>query len=230
MDFLGQGMITALKLLFTLDREVYSVVLLSLRVSSTALLAAAVIGVPLGFVVGTWQFRGRGMVGTALNTLMALPTVVVGLFVYSLLSHQGPLGSLNFLFTVKAVVIGQFILATPIVAALTMSAVQEVDVRVRPTAQTLGAGKLRTAWTVLEEARFALIAAVIAGFGRAIAEVGSAFMVGGNIKGYTRTMTTAIALEAGKGEYSMAMALGIILIIVAFMVNIFFRRLQVRTA
>lgn len=230
MDSLGQGMATAAKLLFSLDREVYSIVFLSLRISSAAILAAALVGVPLGYLVGTGKFRGRNMLGTLLNTFMALPTVIVGLFVFTILSQQGPLGSLNLLFTVKAVIIGQFILATPIVAALTMSAVQEVDIRVRPVAQTLGAGTVRTAWTVLEEARFALIAAVIAGFGRAIAEVGSALVLGGNIKGYTRTVTTAIAMETSKGEYGMAIALGIILLIVSFAVNIFFRKLQARTA
>ncbi len=230
MDSLGQGMATAAKLLFSLDREVYSIVFLSLRISSAAILAAALVGVPLGYLVGTGKFRGRNLLGTLLNTFMALPTVIVGLFVFTMLSQQGPLGSLNLLFTVKAVIIGQFILATPIVAALTMSAVQEVDIRVRPVAQTLGAGTVRTAWTVLEEARFALIAAVIAGFGRAIAEVGSALVLGGNIKGYTRTVTTAIAMETSKGEYGMAIALGIILLIVSFAVNIFFRKLQARTA
>ncbi len=230
MDSLGQGMATAAKLLFSLDREVYSIVFLSLRISSAAILAAALVGVPLGYLVGTGKFRGRNLLGTLLNTFMALPTVIVGLFVFTILSQQGPLGSLNLLFTVKAVIIGQFILATPIVAALTMSAVQEVDIRVRPVAQTLGAGTVRTAWTVLEEARFALIAAVIAGFGRAIAEVGSALVLGGNIKGYTRTVTTAIAMETSKGEYGMAIALGIILLIVSFAVNIFFRKLQARTA
>lgn len=230
MDSLGQGMATAAKLLFSLDREVYSIVFLSLRISSAAILAAALVGVPLGYLVGTGKFRGSNMLGTLLNTFMALPTVIVGLFVFTILSQQGPLGSLNLLFTVKAVIIGQFILATPIVAALTMSAVQEVDIRVRPVAQTLGAGTVRTAWTVLEEARFALIAAVIAGFGRAIAEVGSALVLGGNIKGYTRTVTTAIAMETSKGEYGMAIALGIILLIVSFVVNIFFRKLQARTA
>lgn len=230
MDSLGQGMATAAKLLFSLDREVYSIVFLSLRISSAAILAAALVGVPLGYLVGTGKFRGRNLLGTLLNTFMALPTVIVGLFVFTILSQQGPLGSLNLLFTVKAVIIGQFILATPIVAALTMSAVQEVDIRVRPVAQTLGAGTVRTAWTVLEEARFALIAAVIAGFGRAIAEVGSALVLGGNIRGYTRTVTTAIAMETSKGEYGMAIALGIILLIVSFAVNIFFRKLQARTA
>lgn len=229
MESLSQGFITAFKLLFSLDKEVYSIVFLSLRISAIAILAASIIGVPLGFIVGTRDFRGRELIGTVLNTFMALPTVVVGLFVFFMLSRQGPLGSMNLLFTVKAVIIGQFILATPIVAALTMSAVKEVEARVGPTARTLGAGRLRSAWTVLEEARFALIAAVVAGFGRAIAEVGSAIMLGGNIRGYTRTVTTAIALETSKGEFGRAMALGIILLIVAFTVNIFFRRLQAGT-
>ncbi len=230
MDSLTQGLATAFKLLFTLDREVYSIVLLSLRISSAAIIFAAIVGIPLGYLVGTKKFRGRNLLSTILNTLMSLPTVVVGLFVFALFSQQGPLGTLNLLFTVKAVIVGQFILAAPIVSALTMSAVQEVDNRVRPTAQTLGAGSFLTALTVLEEARYALIAAIIAGFGRAIAEVGSALILGGNIKGYTRTVTTAIALETSKGEYGLAIALGIILLMVAFAVNIFFRKLQARKA
>lgn len=230
MDFLWQGIVTAVKLLISLDREVYSTLFLSLRISSTALLAAALVGVPLGYVVGTRQFKGHDLVGTTLNTFVSLPTVIVGLFLFTFLSRQGPLGSLNLLFTVKAVIIGQFILTAPIVAALTMSAVHEVDARIKPTAQTLGASPLFAAWTVLQEARYGLMAAIIAGFGRAIAEVGSAIMLGGNIRGYTRTVTTAIALETSKGEYGMAIALGIILLMVAFTVNVFFRRLQAKYA
>ena len=226
MDFLSQGILTAFRLLFTLDREVFSIVFISLKISSTAILAASIVGIPLGFLAGALNFKGRNLLGTVLNTFMAMPTVVAGLFVFFLVSRQGPLGSLNLLFTVKAVILGQFILAVPIVAALTMSAVREVDARVSPTALTLGASGMLRAWTILREARFALMAAVAAGFGRAIAEVGSAIILGGNIKGYTRTVTTAIALEAGKGEFGRAMALGIILLMVAFTVNIFFRRLQ----
>ncbi len=159
---------------------------------------------------------------------MALPTVVVGLLVYSLTSRQGPLGPLELLFTPKAMIIGQFILAAPIIVALTISATQAIDPRVKITAMTLGAGPLRTAVTVLSEARFALMAAVVAGFGRVIAEVGCALMVGGNIRGYTRTMTTAIALETAKGEFAFGLALGFILLAVAFFVNILFHWLQSR--
>jgi tungstate transport system permease protein len=159
---------------------------------------------------------------------MALPTVVVGLLVYSLISRQGPLGPLELLFTPKAMVIGQFILATPIIVALTISATQAIDPRVKITAMTLGAGPLRTAVTVLSEAKFALMAAVVAGFGRVIGEVGCALMVGGNIRGYTRTMTTAISLETAKGEFAFGLALGFILLTVAFVVNILLHRLQSR--
>jgi len=158
--------------------------------------------------------------------MLSLPTVVVGLFVFSFISRQGPLGFLGLLFTPTAMVIGQFILAIPIITALTISAVQGVDRRVRPTALTLGANRLQTSITVLTEVRFALMAAIIAGFGRIIGEVGSAIMLGGNIRNYTRTITTAIALETSKGEFGFAIALGIILMIVAFSVNILFRYFQ----
>jgi tungstate transport system permease protein len=154
--------------------------------------------------------------------------VLIGLFVFSLISRQGPLGFLGLLFTPSAMIIGQFILAIPIIIALTISAVQGVDARVRPTALTLGANHFQTILTVLTEARFALMAAIIAGFGRVIGEVGSALMLGGNIRNYTRTITTAIALETSKGEFGFAIALGIILMVVAFSVNILFRYFQQR--
>jgi len=182
--------------------------------------------VPLGFIIATRQFPGKRTVATILNTLMALPTVVVGLTVYAFISRRGPLGMFGLLYTQTAMVIGQIILATPIIAALTMSAIQGVDVKVRKTALTLGATATQAAWTVLSEAKFGLMAAIIAGFGRIIAEVGSAMMIGGNIKGSTRTITTAIALETSKGEFGLGIALGIILLIIAFGINILLHHFQ----
>ena len=220
------GIKKAVLLIFTADREVFSIVLVSLRVSCTAIIFAIIIGVPLGFIIATRQFPGKRTVVTILNTLMALPTVVVGLTVYAFISRRGPLGMFGLLYTQTAMVIGQIILATPIIAALTMSAIQGVDVKVRRTALTLGATGTQAAWTVLSEAKFGLIAAIIAGFGRIIAEVGSAMMIGGNIKGSTRTITTAIALETSKGEFEIGIALGIILLIIAFGINILLHRLQ----
>jgi len=226
MGYILGGIEDALKLILSLDRDVFSTVLLSLRVSATATLFSSLVGVPLGFVIGSGEFPGKKLLVTIFNTLMAFPTVVIGLLVYSFISRQGPLGPLGLLFTPQAMVIGQFILATPIIVALTISATQGIDRRVKLTAMTLGAGPLRTATTILSEARFALMAAVIAGFGRVIAEVGCAMMVGGNIRGYTRTMTTAIALETAKGEFGFGLSLGFILLVVAFSMNILLHWLQ----
>ena len=159
---------------------------------------------------------------------MAVPTVVVGLFVYGFLSRQGPLGALGLLFTPTAIVIGGTLLASPIVANYTLASVQGADPRILPTARTLGAGRFRAAATLVAEIRFGVFAAVIAGFGRVVAEVGVAMMLGGNIRGYTRTMTTAIALETSKGEFSFGMALGIVLMTVALIVNLFLSLLQRR--
>jgi len=228
MEYILGGMWKALGLIFSLDKEIFSIALLSLRVSTIATFLSSLVGVPVGFIIGSSEFWGKKGLTAIFNTLMALPTVVVGLLLYSLISRQGPLGPLELLFTPKAMVIGQFILATPIIVALTISATQAIDPRVKITAMTLGAGPLRTAVTVLSEARFALMAALVAGFGRVIGEVGCALMVGGNIRGYTRTMTTAIALETAKGEFAFGLALGFILLTIAFFVNILFHWLQSR--
>lgn len=226
MDYIIEGIEEAFRLIFSLDGEIFGIVLVSLKTSSLATLLASLAGIPLGFLVAIKRFRGRKAVVTVLNTLMALPTVLVGLTVYTLISRPGPLGGLNLLYTQMAMVIGQFILATPIVAALALSAIQSVDKRVKSTAMTLGASDFQTALIMLSEARFALLAAITAGFGRVIAEVGSAMMLGGNIRGLTRTMTTAIALETSKGEFGLGIALGIILLIIAFSINILFHHFQ----
>ncbi len=226
MHFIWEGLKTAFYLIFTLDAEVFQIVGVSLRVSLTAVAFATAIGVPLGFALAVGEFRGKEAVATTINTLMSLPTVVVGLTVFALISRQGPLGDFGLLFTRWAMVIGQAILATPIVTGLSMAVVGAVDRRVRETALTLGASQPQAALTVLVEARLALMAALVAGFGRVIGEVGSAMMLGGNIRYYTRTITTAIALETAKGEFGQGIALGIILMAVALTVNIAFRRLQ----
>jgi tungstate transport system permease protein len=228
MDFIIEGILKALALIWALDREVFAITFLSLFVSAAAIALATLVGVPLGFTIGAMQFLGRRLVITIFNTLLSLPTVLVGLFLFSLLSRQGPLGFLGLLFTPTAMVVGQSTLAIPIITALTIAAVQSVDRRARPTALTLGANRVQMGMTVLTEVRFALMAAIIAGFGRVIGEVGAAIMLGGNIRNYTRTITTAIALETSKGEFGFAIALGIILMVVAFSVNILFRFLQQR--
>ena len=226
MNYISEAFLTALRLIASFDRDVYEVVFLSLKVSLISTLLSSFAGIPLGFLIAAYEFRGRNSVITVFNTLMALPTVVVGLFVYSLISRKGPLGILGLLYTQKAIIVGEFILATPIIVALSISAIQGIDPRVKSTAITLGAGPFKVAMAIFGEGRVAILSAVIAGFGRVIAELGSALMLGGNIRGYTRTMATAIGLETSKGEFGFALALGFILIAVAFSVNILLQGIQ----
>ena len=206
-------------MLATLNREMLVIILVSLKVCTVSTLFAALWGIPLGFGVATRNFWGKQAVITMLNTLMAMPTVVVGLLVYAAISRRGPLGSLGLLYTPWAMVIGQTILIIPIIAALSLSAIQSVDVRVQKTALTLGASRWQTALVICSEGKYALFAAIITGFGRVFAEVGISMMIGGNIRGYTRNITTAIALETSKGEFSLGLALGIVLLTVAFTIN-----------
>jgi tungstate transport system permease protein len=226
--FLGDSLGTALALLISLDGEVLRTVWTSLFVSFAAILAAMIVAVPLGGVIALREFPGKRLTLTLLNTLMAMPTVVVGLLIYGLLSRQGPFGEHGLLFTPAAMMLGQVVLAVPIIAHYTVSAVAGADPRILPTALTLGAGPLRAMFQIFLEVRFGLVAAVVAGFGRIIAEVGVAMMLGGNIRGYTRTMTTAIALETSKGEFAFALALGLVLMTVALVVNLFLNLLQQR--
>jgi len=228
LDFLVSSFAEALRLIGSFSPDVVDAVRTSLSVSAGATVFAALFGVPVGLAVGLTDSRWKGFAVTALNTLMAAPTVVVGLLVYGFLSRQGPLGALGLLFTPTAIVIGGTRLASPIVANYTLASVQGADPRILPTALTLGAGPFRAAATLVGEIRFGVFAAVIAGFGRVVAEVGVAMMLGGNIRGYTRTMTTAIALETSKGEFSFGMALGIVLMTVALIVNLFLGLLQRR--
>lgn len=226
MDFIIEGIQKAFQLIFNLDSEIFNIALLSLRVSLSAVFLASLLGVFLGFLMAIKDYWGKKFTVALVNTLLALPTVVIGLIVYSLISRRGPLGIFSLLYTPSAMIIGQFILATPIIIALTHSAVQGIDRRVRDTALTLGATEMQCAWMIIKEARYAIFAAIITAFGRVIAEVGAAMMLGGNIKGSTRVMTTAIALETTKGEFGFAIALGIILLIVAFSINILLNYFQ----
>jgi len=228
VEFLAETFRTALALILSLDGEVVTAVVTSTSVALWSILFATLAGVPAGVAVGITEFPGKRLVITILNTLMALPTVVVGLAVYGIISRQGPMGEMGLLFTPKAMIIGQTILAIPIVANFTLSTVKGADPRIIPTALTLGAGPFQSVLQLAKELRFGIMAAVIAGFGRVIAEVGVAMMLGGNIRGYTRTMTTAIAMETGKGEFALGLALGIILMAVALLVNLFLNILQQR--
>ena len=219
MNFILESMIKALQLIASLDRELVGIILLSLRLSGLALLIAALIGLPIGAAVGLYRVRGHSLIITAMNTGMGLPPVTVGLLVYILLSRSGPLGPLGLLYTPTAMVIAQSILAAPIVASLVDSAVINVDPAIRQAAITLGATPLQASVTVVREARYGIISSLLAGFGRLMAEVGAVIIVGGNIAGYTRVMTTTIALETDKGNFELAVALGIVLLIVSFSVN-----------
>ncbi len=229
MDFLFDSFFSALTLIWTRDSDVFAIVGVSLKVSTSSTILASLMGVPLGFIIAFESFPGRRMIITCLNTLLALPTVVIGLFVYAFIARQGPLGSLDLLYTQKAIIIGQTILILPLVTALIIAAISRIDERYRKTAMTLGANRLQTAWVIFREARFGIVAAVIAAYGRVISEVGISMMLGGNARGFTRTMTTAMALEYDKGEFTLAVALGLILLGFSFGINLLFQFVQGRT-
>ena len=227
MAYIRNGICEALGIILSGDAEFVAIVGVSLLIALISTTLATVSGVPFGVFVAHKKFTGRSAVITVLNTLMSLPTVVVGLMVYSVLSRRGPLGSLGLLYTRTAMVIGQWILAFPIIAGLTVAAVKGLDRRIHMTALSLGADTGQGFRMFLHEARFGILAALVAGFGRVFAEVGVSMMLGGNIRGYTRNITTAIALETSKGEFALGIALGLVLLAVALAINIlfgFFRR------
>ena len=211
--------LNALELLLSADPTLWAIVRLSLVVSLSAVLLSALIGLPLGAWVALTRFPGRNAAIIALNTMTGLPPVVVGLTVYLLLSRSGPLGSWGLLFTAEAMIIAQTILVTPIIAALTRQTIEDLWVEYRDELAALGVGAIRGVATLLWDARFSVVTALLAGFGRAAAEVGAIMMVGGNIDGFTRTMTTAIALETSKGDLQLAIGLGIVLIGIIVLVN-----------
>ena len=216
----------AFELLLGGDANLWGIIWISLRVSCLAMLTATPFAVALGFVLATFTFPGRRPLIVVLQTMLALPTVVVGLLLYLILSRQGPLGEWHWLFTQQAMILGQAVLAFPILAAMTLSGVQGVDARAAETAMTLGATPLRAALTVLMEARFAVMVAIASGFGRVLSEIGCAMMVGGNIAGVTRNITTAIALETSKGEFAQGIALGTVLVALALSANFVIALLQ----
>ena len=228
MGYLSDSFRIAIELIANFDLEVWAPVWTSLYTSSWAIVLASVVGIPTGLWLGTNDFLGRRLIITLLNTLMALPTVVIGLVLFGLFSRQGPAGSLGLLFTPLAMIVGQTVLATPIVTNYVLAAVKGSDQRIMDTLLTLGATRFQASVQLVKEIRFGVMAAVIAGFGRVIGEVGVAMMLGGNIRGSTRTMTTAIALETSKGEFAFGLSLGIILLGVALFVNLFLNLLQQR--
>ena len=228
MTEIWNGLTKAIQLIVSLDPEVMQIAGRSLMISVTSTVLASLICIPLGSLIHFNSFRGKRIVVSLIQTFYSIPTVVVGLFVFVFFSRAGPLGGLGLLFTPTVMVLGQMILITPILLGLTISAASGVDRAIPDTARSLGASGFQTAVVVLREARFAVVAAVIMGFGRAISEVGIALMVGGNIRGFTRVITTAISLETSKGDLELSIALGIILIIIALIVNIAMNRLQQR--
>ncbi len=228
MSLLLDSIRSALLLVASLDPEVMAIVGVSLKVSVMSTLAASLAGIPAGFAIAFSEFPGKRLTITCLNTLLALPTVVIGLFVYAFISRRGVFGPLDLLYTQAAIVIGQIILVVPVVTTLTIAAISRIDARYRMTAMTLGANRRQVAGVVFREARYGILAAVIAAFGRVIAEIGIAMMLGGNVKGFTRTMTTAMALEYDKGQFVLAVALGLILMSLAFGINLLFHFLQGR--
>lgn len=223
-----ESILAAIELISTFDGDIQRIVWTSLYTSFYAIALATIIAVPTGMALGLTKFRGRRVVITFLNTLMALPTVVIGLVLFGLFSRQGPIGSLGLLFTPIAMISGQMVLATPIITNYVLAAVEGADNRIINTALTLGATPLQAQIQLIKEIRFGVMAAIIAGFGRVIGEVGVAMMLGGNIRNSTRTMTTAIALETSKGEFAFGLALGIVLLSVALFVNLFLNLLQQR--
>lgn len=228
MDFLIESLLASLSLIVSLDRDLYWALWTSMYVAAFSIIFAALLGIPIGLAVGLGDFPLKRQLVTFLNSLMAIPTVLIGLLVYGFLSRQGPMGQWGLLYTPGAIIIGDTILAAPIVASLTLSSVQGADRRILPTAMTLGAGPFQSIAKFISEIRFGIMAAVIAGFSRVVSEVGVAIMLGGNIRGYTRTMTTTIALETTKGEFALGIGLGIILMAVVLIVNIFLNLVQQR--
>jgi tungstate transport system permease protein len=226
MESLTDANLQAMRLLFSGDAELWSIIAISFSVSMQAILISTPIALILSFMMAHLRFPGRRLLISTFNTLLALPAVVVGLTVYMILSRSGPLGDLRLLFTQSAMVIGQVVLCLPLLVAMGHSAFQSADKRAWETAITLGAPPWRALLTLMYEVRFGLFAALIAGFGRIIAEVGSSMMVGGNILNYTRNIPTAIALETSKGEFAQGIALGMVLLVMALGLNFFLSLLQ----
>lgn len=230
MDYLLQGFLHGFVLLFTGDPETFSAIWGTVGASTISMICSMLIGVPLGFLLGHNAFPGKKAVHTMVDTLLSFPTVVIGLLVYALLTRNGPMGGTGLLFSIPGIAMGQTILGLPIIIAMTANAVEALDKRLPVTLITLGACPRQILWATIIEARFSIMLAAMAAYGRIVSEVGISMLVGGNIKWHTRTITTAIALETGKGEFAMGIALGMVLLAVALLVNIFASNLKKRAA
>ena len=228
MDLILEGIKKAFWLLVSFDPEVLGITLLSIKVSGSATLISLFIGISVGASVALTRFPGRRFVVSLINTGMALPPVVVGLFVTISLWRNGPLGFLGILYTPLAMIIVQAVIATPIVTGITLAAVQQLPAKLRLQILALGATRLQMLWILIKEAKLSLLAAVMAGFGGVISEVGASIMVGGNIKGYSRVLTTATVMETGRGNFDVAIALSIILLLLAYLINLVLTQIQQR--
>ncbi len=228
MTEIWDGFIKAIQLVLTLDPEVVQITARSLVISASSCIITSLICLPLGSLIHFNRFRGKRTLINIIQTLYSVPTVAIGLFVFLLFSRAGPFGTLQLMFTPPVIVIGQVFLLLPIILGLTISALSGVDKAVPETAISLGATRFQATLYTMREARFSILTAIIMGFGRAISEVGLSLMVGGNIRGFTRTITTAISLETAKGDIELALALGIILVCVALIINILLNILQQR--
>ena len=228
MELILQGIIKAFELIVTFDPEVLGITWLSLKISGTATFISLFIGVSIGTAVALNNFFGKRFVISLINTGMGLPPVVVGLFVTMLIWRSGPFGFLEILYTPYAMIIAQAIIATPIVMGISLASIQNLPPNLRLQILSLGASRLQMVWILIKEAKLPLLAAVMAGFGGVISEVGASIMVGGNIKGYSRVLTTATVMETGKGNFDIAIALGIILLILAFIINSMLTQIQQR--
>jgi len=226
MDLIFEGIKKAFYLLVTFDPEVMRITFLSLQISGTATLISLLIGVSIGTIVALSEFRGRRFVVSLINTGMGLPPVVVGLFVTIFLWRNGPLGFLGVLYTPTAMILAQVVIATPIVMGITLAAIQQLPKKLRLQILALGATHFQMVWILIKEARLPLLAAVMAGFGGVISEVGASIMVGGNIKGYSRVLTTATVMETSRGNFDIAIALGIILLLMAYFINLILTQIQ----
>ncbi|MCL1894392.1 MAG: ABC transporter permease [Holophagaceae bacterium] len=228
MDLIWEGIKKAAELLWRLDREVISITWLTLKISGIATIVSLVLGVSTGMGLALNKFPGRQVIIALINTGMGLPPVVVGLWVTLFLWRNGPLGSFELLYTPTAIVIAQIVIATPIIAGLSLTAIQNLPPNLKLQILSLGATRLQLVWLLAREARLPIMAAIMAGFGGVISEIGASIMVGGNIKGYTRVLTTATVLETGRGNFDSALALGFILLLLSFAVNALLTHLQQR--
>jgi len=220
MEMIINGVVEAFRMIFTGDPEIFAITWLTIKVSGTATFISLLIGIPLGVLVAWVKFPGRKIIISIINTAMGFPPVVIGLWVYLFLARNGPLGFLNLLFTPTAIVIAQAIIASPIIIGLTSAAIMQIDEKMRLQIKALGANGWQMLLLVIREARYSLLAAVIAGAGRVIAEVGASMMVGGNIKGYSRVLTTATVMEVSKGNTEVAIGISVILLLLAYFVTL----------